>query len=91
MSTPIQRKHIIIKELNQVSPKFYNFYSSLITNYVPHDNNISNSLNSIKYNFNGPSAFIDVLLNMQNNLPYEILYQKLIDPTFAEDKFSLFL
>lgn len=91
MSTPLQRKHAVIKELSQVNPKFYNYYSKLITNYNSSDNNISNILSTLRNNFNS-SPLIDTLSShiLSNNLPFEILYQKLIDQTFTEDKFVLF-
>ena len=88
MLTVIQRKHAVIKELNKVDPIFYDWYASLITNYQATDCNYSYYLNNIKHLFPKQSSLMGVLsTNFSNNLLFEILYQKLIDPEFSEDQF----
>jgi hypothetical protein len=87
MITQIQRRHAVIKCLSEINPSFDQFYENIILKYNPINNSLSNKFNSIKNDIIQMKLRNYLSHYTANNLCFELLYKKLIDPSFDENDF----
>jgi hypothetical protein len=91
MLTPIQRRNEVIKCISQTDPLFDNFYKYIIMRFNTTNNKLTNSFNIIKNNLESYTLRAYLSFYDANNLCFELLYKKLIDPSFNEDDFVEFI
>ena len=66
------------------------FYINLITNYNSGESKITNEMNKVRYAFTNKSLIDGLSYYDCSSLCFEILYKKIIDPTFDEKNFEIY-